>query len=135
MKEKNIEIEMVDPQAQMENGLRRIFNHNIAFHHTVLREDLDMTYGGLHVTRKGAVEARNKIITKIKKSAWSGRKTDNGKKVGFSQSQVNESAAKFEKQSKVVELKQGEEYSPYGDIKRSRTHGVDDGTHKSKRLR
>jgi len=127
--------EQVAQEAEVEGGLRKIFGNNIAFHHTVLRKDLGMTYGGLHATREGAVKARDEIIAKIKKSAWSGKETDNGRRVGFSQSQVNENAAKWEKQSKVVELEEGEEYSPGADILHTRIHGETDGEHGSERSR
>jgi hypothetical protein len=125
----------VAQEAQIEGSLREIFGNNIAFHHTVLREDLGMTYGGLHATREGAVKARDKIIAKIKKSAWSGRETDNGRRVGFSQSQVDENASKWEGQSEVVKLEEGEEYSPGEDIPYTRIHGETDGEHGSERSR
>jgi hypothetical protein len=119
-------------EQQIEAGIRNVLGNNVAFHHTVLRRDLGMTYGGLHENRGRAVAAKQKLVDEAKGSAWEGTKRIDGRKVGFSQAQADASAAKWESQADVVELSNGQEYSPWGTRYYTYTHGVDDGTHGSK---
>ena len=119
-------------EQQDEAFVRRVLGNNVAFHHTVLRRDLGMTYEGLHENRGGAVAAKKKLVDNAKGSAWEGTKKIDGRKVGFTQFQADASAAEWEGQAEVVELSEGQEYSPWGKRHYTYTHGVDDGTHGSK---
>lgn len=121
-------------EQQIEASIRRISGNKVFFHHTVLRPDFGITYGGLHETRAGAVAAKEDLVRKAKGAAWSRTRMLDGNKVkfiGFSQSQANALAATWESQAEVVELKEGEQYHPWGKPFDKYTHGVDDGTHGS----
>jgi hypothetical protein len=118
-------------EQQIEMVIRGALGNNVAFHHTVLRNDLGMTYGGLHEGQGGVSAAKQKLVNDAKGSAWSGSKKVDRRKVGFTQAQANAEAAEWENQAEVVELQVGQEYSPWSKRYYTYTHGVDDGTHGS----
>ncbi len=119
------------PEQQIEAGIRNVLGNHVAFHHTVLRKDLGMTYGGLHENRGRASAAKQQLVDEAKGSAWEGVKEIDGKKVDFTQAQPDAKAAEWDSQTEVIELSKGEEYSPWGKEYYIYTHGVDDGTHGS----
>lgn len=119
------DFDQFDSGEQIVEGIRNILGPNVAFHHTVSRRDLGMTYGGLHENRGGAVAAMQKLVGDAKDSA----KTD-GRKVGLSQASAL-LASEWKNQAGIVELAEGEKYSPWGERYYTYTHGVDDGTHGS----
>ena len=107
--------EQVACEAQIEQRMYEIskFDGGIRFHHTVLRPDLNMTYG-LHETKKRAEEELEQRIAKY-------------------EDPQNPSAIKWEEQAEIIELEKGEKYNPWEDTMKTKTHGENDGTHESER--
>ena len=94
-------------------------NSGIREHHTVKRPDLhDMTYGGLHETRADAEQARAVITEDHWKAIY---------RRGFLP-EYKKDVAPWEN-APIVELKEGEAYTPWATEIRSYVHGVNDGTH------
>ncbi len=84
-------------------------------HHTIHRPDIyGMTYGGLHETRKGVEEAREKIAAGYpdNKASWL-------------------KAVRKWREAPIIELQPGQEYEPWGTWLRPYRHGINDGTHGS----
>lgn len=87
-------------------------------HHTIYRGVLKATYGGLHDTRKGAIQARQA-------RANASRRSD------YTPTAAQEHSAKGWEQAPVIELEVGQEYQPFGSKGIRFKHGIDDGTHGS----
>lgn len=126
-------------ERQIEIGIRSVLGKGVAFHHTVLRafynaylgENLEMTYGGLHENREDAVAVRQEIIDQERNTTFRGADNSLGRLTPITREEADELAAKWEKQSEVIELKEGQEYMPWGESGTIFTHGVDDNTHGS----
>ena len=119
-------------EQQLEMGIRKALGKNVVFHHTVLRRDLGVVYGGLHINRGEAVAVKRKLVDEYKNlSRTSGVRWVNGKRVGLSQRQAHAEVGERKKFTEIVNLEEGQKYNSF-DEGRCYTHGVNDGTHESK---
>lgn len=90
-------------------------------HWTVLRTDLDMTYGGLHEEEADAENARKAIIAKAKAGYGPGK-----------EAQADEAAKVWERNTRIIFLLSDQDFPPHGTFRKIHTHGATDGTHGSK---
>ena len=96
-------------EGQVEEGVRRILGSSVAFHHTV--KEGYHTHGGLHETHEGAEEARQEMVGKtgLPEKVWAGK-------------------------AKIIDMAEGIKYNPWRSLNMY-THGVDDGTHGSEKVK
>ena len=96
-------------EGQVEEGVRRIFGPNVVFHYTV--KEGYQTHGELHETRESVEEACQEMVGKTGLP----EKVRTGK-------------------AKIIDMAEGTKYNPWGSVS-IYTHGVDDGTHGSEKVK
>lgn len=121
-----------NPSEEIVEGIREVLGNHAVLHHTVQRPDYhNMIYGGLHENRAGAVEARKKLANKELHTLY-GKGAPNHGQRGPVEKQLQKNAAREWDKAPIIRLKKGQVYHPWGE-RYILTHGVDDGTHGSKK--
>ncbi|MBI2028838.1 hypothetical protein HYT02_00265 [Candidatus Gottesmanbacteria bacterium] len=118
-------VDSLDYGQQVNEGMNNYFGEGLVSHWTLkLPENNGMTAGGLHRTSEGAEQSRKRHLGRITNHIYAGleviKYTDIRKKIQQLKNAV------------VFQLEEGQRYEPVGVGGKIFTHGLDDGTHKSR---